>query len=200
MSPIEKETKLVLTPEDQMRIREGAKVRECRDQLNIYLHDPLRLREELGYFRVRFESGSGPVATLKIPVGWRGEMREMVEVERPLSDFGSALYPWPRRWVPVEANVPEGFMEHFQALGITRVRRLGWMRNRRTVVELGSLGTVELDRTVLPNGQLHYEVEIEHPSQAEHQALVEAVRILAPSAEFSRTGKFSRFMTAIGLS
>jgi len=59
---------------------------------------------------------------------------------------------------------------------------------------------VELDRTVLPNGQLHYEVEIEHPSQAEHQALVEAVRILAPSAEFSRTGKFSRFMTAIGLS
>ena len=90
-------------------------------------------------------------------------------------------------------------MEHFQALGITRVRRLGWMRNRRTVIELGSLGTVELDRTLLPNGRIHHEVEIEHPADEQHQALVGAVRALAPSAEFSRTGKFSRFMGAMGL-
>jgi len=199
MSPIEKETKLVLVPEDYLRIQRGGRIREATDQLNVYLHDPRRLTEELGYFRVRFESGRDSVATLKIPIGWRGEMREMLEVERPLSDFGSALYPRPRRWVTLETNVPEGFMEHFQALGITRVRRLGWMRNRRTVIGLGSLGTVELDRTLLPNGQIHHEVEIEHPADDQHQALVAAVRALAPSAEFSRTGKFSRFMGAMGL-
>jgi len=199
MSPIEKETKLVLSPEDYLRIRKEGQVVECRDQLNIYLHDPLRPREELGYFRVRFESGLDPVATLKIPVGWRGEMREMVEVERPLSQFGPALFPRPRRWVMVDTEVPEGFMEHFQSLGIKRLRRLGWMRNHRCVIELDALGTVDLDRTVLPDHVLHYEVEIENPVEEKHRALVERVRVLAPSASFSRVGKFSRFMSAAGL-
>ena len=199
MSPIEMETKLVLSPEDYLRIREGERVVEWRDQLNIYLHDPLRLREDLGYLRVRFESGLDSVATLKIPVGWRGEMREMVEVERPLSELGPALFPRPRRWVMVDTDLPEGFMEHFQASGIRRIRRLGWLRNYRCVIELEALGTVELDRSVLPDGGLHYEVEIENPSEEKHQALVERVRALAPSASFSRVGKFSRFMSAAGL-
>jgi len=199
MSPIEKETKLVLSPEDYMRIREGGRVVECRDQLNIYLHDPLRLREDLGYFRVRFERGRDPVATLKIPVGWKGEMREMLEVERPLSELGPALFPRPRRWVTVNTDEPEGFMEHFEGLGIKRLRRLGWMRNHRCVIALEGLGTVELDRTVLPDGRVHHEVEIENPSEEKHQALVERVRVLAPSASFSRVGKFSRFMAAVGL-
>ena len=199
MTPIEKETKLVLSPEDYLRIRAGGRVVECTDQLNIYLHDPLRLKEELGYFRVRLESGRAPVATLKIPVGWRGEMREMVEVECPLSQLGPALFPRPRRWVMVDTEVPEEFMEHFRGLGIRRLRRLGWMRNHRCVIELEALGTVELDRSVLPDGGLHHEVEIENPSEEKHQALVERVRVLAPSASFSRVGKFSRFMSAAGL-
>lgn len=199
MSPKEKETKLVLSPEDYLRLLEGGQVVECRDQLNIYFHDPLRLGEELGYFRVRFESGLDPVATLKIPVGWRGEMREMVEVERPLSELGPALFPRPRRWVMVDTEVPEEFMEHFQGLGIRRLRRLGWMRNHRCVIELEALGTVELDRSVLPDGGLHHEVEIENPSEEKHQALVERVRVLAPSASFSRVGKFSRFLSAAGM-
>jgi len=199
MSPIERETKLVLSPEDYWKIRKRGRVAECRDQLNIYLHDPHRLREELGYFRVRFESGRIPVATLKVPIGWKGEMREMVEVERPLSEFGQALFPRPRRWVMVDTNAPEGFMEHFQGLGISRLRRLGWMRNHRCVIELEGLGSVELDRTVLPDRSLHFEVEIENPSEVKHLALVERVRALAPSASFSRVGKFSRFMSAVGL-
>ena len=127
MSPLEKETKLVVSPDDYRRLRELGTLLDQRDQLNIYFHDPTRLREGVGYFRVRFETGRDPVATLKIPVGWRGEMREMVEVERPLSELGPTLFPRPRRWVTVDTGVPEGFMEHFQALGITRLRRLGWM-------------------------------------------------------------------------
>ena len=199
MSPIEKETKLVLSLEDYERIRAMGLTLECRDQLNIYLHDPLRLKEELGYFRVRFESRGDPVATLKIPVGWRGEMREMVEVEAPLSEMGPSLYPWPRRWVPVDTNLPGVVMEHLQALGIQWLRRLGWMRNHRLVVELEPLGTVELDRTRLPGGAVLYEVEVETPLEDLHLALVERVRSIAPEATFSRIGKFSRFLSALGL-
>ncbi len=199
MSSIEKETKLVLSPEEYERIRGEGRTLEARDQLNVYLHDPLRLREALGYFRVRFESGRDPVATLKIPVGWRGEMREMVEVERPLSELGPALFPWPRRWVSVDDHLPEGFREHLRALGIRRLRRLGWMRNRRLVVELAGLGTIELDRTRLPDGTVHCEVEVETPQEDLHLALVERVKTLVPAAAFSRIGKFSRFLSALEL-
>ena len=143
MSPLERETKLILAPEDASRIRDGSRLVSCTDQLNIYFHDPARLFEHLGYFRVRFETGREPVATLKIPVGWKGEMREMVEVERPLADLGPSFYPRPRRWVTVSNEMPEGLMEHLQSLGIRRLRRLGWMRNRRWTLALDEIGTVE---------------------------------------------------------
>lgn len=214
MTPLERETKLTISPDDYLRILDGGRVLEVRDQLNVYLHDPGRLGEELGYFRVRFERGREAVATLKIPSGWHGDTREMMEVEHPLRELGSALYPWPRRWVAVDTGVPEGLMEHFQALGITRLRRLGWMRNLRYVVELGPagveelgsagavelelVGTVELDRTVLPGGAILYEVEIESARDETHRLLADRIRKLAPSAEISRIGKFDRFLAALG--
>ena len=199
MSPIERESKLVLSGEDYLRFREAGRLVECTDQLNVYLYDPKRLGLKRGHFRVRFETHREPVATLKIPLGWKGEMREMIEIERPLSEMGPALSPRPRRWVPVENNVPEGFLEHFQSLGISHLRRLGWMRNRRCLMDLGGQGTVELDRTTLPGGKLHFEVEIENPSEERHLALVEQVRAMAPSATFTRIGKFSRFVAEVGL-
>jgi hypothetical protein len=199
MSPMEKETKLVLSPEDFESVRRAGNIVDSRDQLNVYLHDPTRLGEETGYLRVRFETGRDPLATLKIPVDWAGDMRRMVEVERPLRELGPSFYPRPRRWAPLDTRVPEGFTEHFQSLGIHRLRRLGWMRNFRTVVELERGKSVELDRTLLPGRQLHYEVEIEHPVDEEHLSVVEAVKALAPSAVPSRVGKFSRFLSAAGL-
>lgn len=199
MSPIEKETKLVLSAEEYRRIKASGRVLECRDQLNIYFRDPLRSREDPGYFRVRFESGRYPVATLKIPLGWRGEMREMLEVERPLSQMGPSLYPRPGRWVPVDAHLPQEFLGHFREQGVKRLRRLGWMRNHRCVVELEGLGTVELDRTELPGGTVHFEVEVETSSAELHEALVMRVGAIVPSARFSKTGKFSRFLSALGL-
>ena len=213
MSPLEQETKLLISPDDYRRILEVGTVRECTDQLNVYLHDPDRLAERGETFRVRFETGRDPVATLKLPVAWKGGMRQMVEVERPLSELGPGFHPRPRRWIPIDAHVPEGFMEHLQALGITRVRRLGWMRNRRCVVELPGRtaeespphgaddpsqgGTVEVDRYTLPGGEVLHEVEIEHPVEAVHRMLVARVKELAPSAEVTRMGKFSRFLEAL---
>ena len=96
MSPLERETKLTVSARDYSVLREAGRLLERRDQLNIYLHDPDRLMDHplghSGYFRVRFESDREPVASLKIPVGWRGEMREMIEVERPLSDLGPVFF------------------------------------------------------------------------------------------------------------
>jgi len=198
MSPLEKETKLLLSPEAYESIRHAGRILECRDQLNVYLHDPQRLQEHLGYFRVRYQEGREPVATLKIPAGWKGDTREMMEMERPLSQLGPSLNPRPRRWVRVDAELPAEFVEHFQNLGITRLRRLGWMRNHRCVVELPPRGTVELDRTVLPHGLVLREVEIENPVDQVHQTLVERIRELAPDAEVSRVGKFTRFLRAAG--
>jgi len=197
---IEKETKLVVSPEDyRVILREGT-VLDCRDQLNIYLHDPERLREGLGSFRIRFESGRQPMATLKIPIRWVGEMREMVEIERPLSQMGPAFFPRPRRWIPIGPGVPEDYAKHFQDLGLLRIRRLGWMRNHRCVLDLGEIGQVELDRTRLPDGRFHYEAEIEEPSEDKHAALVAAVKDIAPSAKGTRIGKFTRFIASLGLS
>ncbi len=203
MSPLERETKLTISAQDYVVLRKEGRLLERRDQLNIYFHDPDHLLDHpldhLGYFRVRYESDREPVAALKIPVGWQGGMREMIEVERPLSGFGPSLFPRPLRWVRVDEGAPEGFMEHFQASGITRLRRLGWMRNLRLVMDLDSGGPIELDRTVLPGGEVSYEVEIESPHEQVHAACVEAGRTLVPSAEFSRIGKYSRFLLAVGL-
>jgi uncharacterized protein YjbK len=201
MAEIETEAKLTLLREDYLRLREALPVQECREQLNIYLHDPNRLHEGLGYLRVRFETRREPVVTLKVPRGWDGEVREMWEVEEPLHRFGPGLFPRPRRRIEVAMDLTEEMAEHFSSMGITHLRRLGWMRNHRCLVEEGDQGLVELDRTELPGGIVHFEVEVETADQNRMGALLARIRELAPSASASRVGKFSRFLEAIpGLS
>ena len=199
MSPIERETKLVVSGKDVERLLASGEVLETRDQLNVYLLDPGKLGEGFGYFRVRFEAGREAMATLKIPVGWDGDMREMLEIECPLSECGPALFPRPRRWVPIDTAGPEGWVGHFQGLGIKRLRRLGCMRNLRRVLHWEGIGSVEVDRTTLPNGMVHYEVEIDDPRQELHQELVKKIREVAPSAAFTKVGKFSRFLSGLEL-
>jgi hypothetical protein len=198
LATIEKEAKLTISPQDYARLKGGGVLQSRRDQLNVYLHDPARLGQGLGYLRVRFQSRRPPVATLKIPKTWDGMIREMVEIECPLSELGAGLNPWPRRHVVVASNLPEAMERHFTTLGITRLRRLGWMRNLRCVLEVGGVGSIELDRTVLPGGDLHHEVEIETQDDELLERLVALVRKEAPSAEPSTVGKFSRFLEAIG--
>jgi len=196
MAEIEREVKLTLPAGGYRRILEAGRVLGCRDQLNVYLHDPDRLQEGTGYFRVRFESGREPRATLKVPLRWDGEVREMVEVERPLRDLGPGLFPRPGRVALVDRDLPEDMASHFRALGIHRLRRLGWMRNLRCRVEAEGSGVLELDRTVLPGGQVHYEVEIETPDRDLLLRLLAWVKETAPSAAISTVGKFTRFLEA----
>ncbi len=197
VTEIETETKLTVSPADYERIRRRGRVLECREQLNIYLHDPERLQEGLGYFRVRFETGKAPMATLKIPVGWRGGVRTMVEMEKPLAAMGPGLFPRPGRTVEVRDALPPEMAGHFLALDITRLRRLGWMRNRRCLVVVGEEGVLELDRTILPDGSIHFEVEIETSDEAARAALTARIRKWAPSARISGVGKFSRFLEVV---
>jgi hypothetical protein len=199
MSSIERETKLLISPEDYRGILGTAAEPEPRDQLNIYLLDPSLLHAETGYVRVRFETGRPGLATLKVPVGWSGHVREMLELEYLLSEFGPGLHPRPRRWVTLDTDGPEDFLGHLRSMGMTRLRRLGWMRNLRTVVRLPEGDEVEVDRTILPDGRVHYEVEIEHPVKKRHHSLVELVRAMAPSARVSKTGKFNLFLSALDL-
>ncbi len=197
MAEIEKEAKLVVSSQDYHRLMETGTLLGCRDQLNIYFHDPERLGQGLGYFRVRFQTGREPVATLKIPKIWVGAVREMVEIQRPLSEMGPGLRPRPGRTIRVAEDLPGQMGRHFSALGITRLRRLGWMRNRRCEIQLGGIGTVELDRTLLPGGRVHHEVEIETSDEDLLRRLMEKVREGAPSAVPSSVGKFSRFLEAM---
>jgi hypothetical protein len=196
LAQIEKETKLTISPEDYDRIRERGTVLECREQLNVYYHDPARLHEGLGYFRVRFETGREPVATLKIPMAWEGAVRRMVEIEEPLEKLGPPLFPRPPREIQVRDDLPTEMVRHFQKLEITRLLRLGWMRNLRCIVDVGR-GKVELDRTRLPDGTLQFEVEIETPDDALQLALAQTIREWAPSATLSQIGKFSRFLETL---
>lgn len=196
MAQIEKEAKLTVSPEDYDRIRERGVVLECREQLNVYYHDPARLHQGLGYLRVRFEAGRQPVATLKIPVAWDGAVRRMVEIEEALRELGPPLYPRPPRELQVRDDLPKEMGGHFLNLEITRLRRLGWMRNLRCVVDVGK-GEVELDRTRLPDGTLHFEVEIETPDDELQITLARIIRDWAPSATPSQIGKFSRFLETL---
>jgi hypothetical protein len=198
VSPLERETKLVISPEDYHALLRSGSVLERRDQLNIYLHDPARLGEEMGYVRVRFEPPADPMVTLKIPVGWRGDVREMIEVERPLSEFGPSLHPRPRRWVRLDEPAPEGFLEHLRALGVSRLRRLGWTRNLRCTLEVEPGIRIDLDRAVFPGRVQLHEVEIESPHEEIHKRGVAAVAALAPSARPTKIGKFTRFLVAAG--
>jgi uncharacterized protein YjbK len=201
MAETEREAKLTLSRADYLRLREIFPVQECREQLNIYFHDPTRLHEGLGYLRVRFEPQREPWAALKIPRGWDGEVREMFEVEEPLRRFGPGLFPRPRRRIEVATDLTREMAEHFSSVGITHLRRLGWMRNRRCLMEVDDHGLVELDRTELPGGTVHYEVEVETTDQIRMRAILTRIRDLTPSASASRVGKFSRFLEAIaGLS
>jgi hypothetical protein len=196
MTAVERETKLVLSSGDYRRLLDAGNLVECSDQLNVYYHDPGRLADAEGYLRVRFTAGKEPMVTLKVPLGWSGDLREMMEVERSLREMGKAFFPRPRRCLLVATDLPDEFAAPFVAAGITELWRLGWMRNHRCLLDFPPDGTVELDRTVLPDGVVVHEVEIESDREAAHEALVVQIRRHAPSARSTQVGKFTRFLQA----
>ncbi len=198
MSSIETELKLLLSEEEYERLRREAENPLVQGPAERLLARSRPPRGGPGLFPIRYRNGSVPGGDPEDSrrLGW-GHAKDAgggAAAGRP----GACSLSTSRRWIHVERDLPEAFRGHFQRLGIRRLRRLGWMRNLRCVVELEPTGSVELDRTVLPGGRVRHEVEIEDPSPESRAALQSMIMALAPGARVSRVGKFSSFLAASG--
>ena len=197
-SHIEVESKLELSEVDFKHVLTDGRVKRCVEQINIYYDQNWTLAAKAATFRVRLASGAAPVVTFKSPAAAGAGYRVTREWEFPLSQLfavGNARAT-SRREISVRSQIPSDMGEALLALGVQQLSRVGWVRNRRYVVEFGGAGSVELDWLRLPGGQQVFEVEIENDDTAAREHLVALIRCLAPRALPSEISKFERFRRA----
>lgn len=194
---LEYETKYELSSQGFDRICGAWEVRHRHNQLNVYYDAEWRLAECASTLRIRFDGDSTPMLTLKVPVTTDGAKRVMREFELPVprswSTHGRSIRP---KSIDVERDLPLELACYLRALGITRVVRVGWVRNTRLVMEAEGGGCIELDRLELPDGSVFHEAEIEAESESLHAHLSRLVTTIAPEATPSRVSKFQRFRQA----
>lgn len=187
-SSVEIESKFELTAEEFERLRTTGRVMGCDRQLNVYYDLDNKLADAAITLRVRFRRNAPPRLTLKIPMEKDGARRSALEIE---AEYGRRL---PRRQFVVDSELPGEFAAALGARGIEEVRRLGWMRTTRWLVDLSDGVEVELDRVDLPGGRVFFEVEVEEPEEQEHRKAVDVIRQRAAGAVPSRVSKFERFV------
>lgn len=197
MAKLEVESKFELTEAEFESIRNAWKVRGCRRQLNVYYDLGWRLAELSATLRIRFDEDATPVLTLKVPVSANGAKRTMCEFEVPISEHwrterGSAR----PKSLDVQNDLPGNLAGPLEALGVSCLARVGWVRNTRLEVDADGSGVIELDRLELPDGSTFLEAEIETNSQEQHELLTRKLAELAPHARPSRLSKFQRFRAA----
>jgi hypothetical protein len=164
----------------------------------VYYDAGWKLADIASTFRIRFFDASDPVLTLKIPIAQHGEQRIMREFELTLPWHTPHLLASCRpAKIDVERELPEEIGECLLVLGVHQVQRMGWVRNTRIVLDILSLGQIELDRLELPDGSVIFEVEIESADDAVHENLARIIRSYAPDAQPSRVSKFQRFREAV---
>jgi uncharacterized protein YjbK len=198
MPHLEVETKFELTAAGFERLKSAGSVSRCEEQLNVYYDAEWRLADISSTLRIRFFDASAPILTLKIPVAENGDQRVMREFEVALRPhelrLGRSCHP-PR--IDVEHELPQEFGEWLLVLGVKQVERMGWVRNTRVVLNVQSVGQLELDRLELPDGTVIYEAEIESRDDCVHERLARFVCRYAPDAKPSRVSKFQRFRKAV---
>jgi hypothetical protein len=198
MQNLEVETKFELTPDGFERLKSVGSISRCEEQLNVYYDAQWKLADRSSTLRIRFYDASPPVLTLKIPVTENGDQRVMREYEIALvphhSSLGRSCRP---PSIDVEHELPREFGEWLLVLGVKQVQRMGWVRNTRIVLNVDSVGQLELDRLELPDGTVIHEVEIESPDDWVHERLSRFVCRYAPDAKPSRISKFQRFRAAV---
>lgn len=191
----ERETKFELTPHDYSVLLAAGRLSNEVRQRNVYFDRGWRLATLAATCRIRQSDDGSSVLTLKLPVYRTGRARVMTEYELPLSS--EACFARLRPEIDVEREMPLEMASALMMLGVSRLLRVGEVRNKRTVLEVPGVGEIELDELTLPNGQVVYEVEIEgHDLQVE-EALVSWVLQRARSATPSAVSKFQRFRTAL---
>jgi len=193
---LEIETKLELTESDARALLAAGVAGAPVDQLNAYYDSGWRLARSGATLRVRCCLGvRGAVLTAKLPVAWVGATRTMREMETVLGRPIASGRVAPRE-LAIRPALPEPIAEALASLGIVRLERVGWLRNRRVTIQVDG-GMLELDRIQLPDGAIVYEAEIEAQDPRVRERLTDIVRRLAPGAQASRASKFERFRRAI---
>lgn len=169
----------------------------CTEQLNVYFDENAILARTGATCRFRFEPQKNMMFTLKLPGIWSKDgTRTAFEIEMPANDafmgnlsvFGLAF--------DVTA-LKSDIRQPLQALNVSRLCRVGRMRNSRHTLQLPSGGVFELDSFSLPGGDIRYEVEVEQPDAMERKVVVETVRQIVPDAIPSNQSKFQRFSDAV---
>jgi uncharacterized protein YjbK len=194
---LEVETKFELDASEFEQLKRSAHVAKCIDQVNVYYDRAWKLAELTATFRVRFSRGKPPVLTLKLPVSVAGDTRTMQEFEYCLAHRpcvrSVAQYPE----IDVDRELPPDLGDVLLRLGVNRLQRLGWVRNRRYVLDVGGPGKIELDELRLPDGQTVYEAEIDTDDRTAQERLANWVRSAVPEARPSLVSKFQRFRAAV---
>jgi uncharacterized protein YjbK len=188
MAQIEIESKFELPPEGFEKLKASGIVERCEEQLNVYYDAEWRLANSSATCRVRYNGGSYPVMTLKVPVSQQGANRVMREYEVVTTGCPSRI--------DVDKELPAEWANVLHPLGVDRLNRVGSVRNTRFVVVVKSIGALELDRLELPDGSVVHEVEIETDDRSVQRQLTAFVFENVPDAKPSVVSKFQRFRHA----
>lgn len=184
------ETKIELSEQSFRHVLSRSTVLETIEQLNVYYDCNDAVAARSGSLRIRYVKGMAPVMTFKLPVDRVGGKRTSSEIEAPIAQ----RFP-PR--VLRDTQMPRAIAAAVANVCTRSPRRLGAMRNTRSVVRLPGGDIVEMDEVTLPGDVIFYEVEIENASDAVHDSAVAAIQALTQDWKWSARGKFQRFRAAI---
>lgn len=193
----ETQTKFEVDAADFEKLKGSARLTLCVDQLNVYYDRAGRLAGQSVTFRVRFSRSEPPVLTLKVPTAISREHREMKEYQYRLRAKPRMRSLAQYREIDVDSELPPDASAALLALGVNRLERVGWIRNRRYHLEVTGIGMVDLDKLELPDGATVYEAEIESGDGATRERLAAWIRSHAPEARPSLISKYQRFRGAL---
>jgi adenylate cyclase class IV len=185
------ETKIELSAQSFQDILSRSTVLDTIEQLNVYYDCMDAIATRSGSLRIRYVHAAAPVMTFKLPLDRAAGKRTSQEIEAQIE------WQFPPR-VLRHDMVPAVIGAALASVCVHAPRRLGAMRNRRSVVRLPGGDIVEMDEVTLPGGVMFYEVEIESASDAVHDSAVASIREIAGDCKWSERGKFQRFRAAIG--
>jgi hypothetical protein len=195
---LEVEAKLELQRDVYVELLQIGSIKREIEQLNVYYDSEWILAGQGATFRVRFARGAEPVCTLKLPISSDSSgLRVSREIEEPLQAatfrLGSSI-ALPR--IFSVQSLSAQYRDALRDVNVDRLRRVGWVRNLRTAVEIPGLGEVEVDQLRLPNGTTFFEAEIEHADRAVIGRLSRFLTQRWPTVRPSNVGKFERFRRA----
>lgn len=196
---IETESKFQVDPQGFETVLRHGRVMKVIEQINVYFDNDWRLAASKSTFRVRVMSGAPPIVTLKLSLKQQGHERTAREVESPYHEAFPSRSPLQSlgRSINVSQDLSDAYCRELKCMDLNSLSRVGWMRNRRYVVEFSGVGSLEADCVHLPGGRKFFEIEIEAEEHEQRFQLVSVVRELVPSCIPSQVSKFERFRRAL---